>query len=84
MHVNVHVNCRCPYCLKKKQEPIKKTATQKEEAKVKRDAQHEAYKATLQDAANLLDQEAIKLHKQFGGHTIQYYKESSLQIGCLK
>ncbi|KAG6884526.1 hypothetical protein C0993_010382 [Termitomyces sp. T159_Od127] len=84
VHVNVHVNCCCPYCLKKKQEPIKKTAAQKEEAKVKCDAQREAYKPAFQDAANLLDQEAIKFHEQFGGHTIQYYKGSILQIGCLK
>ncbi|KAG6894293.1 hypothetical protein C0992_006687 [Termitomyces sp. T32_za158] len=75
---------RRPYRLKQKRVSIKKTAAQKEEAKKKREAHKEAYAAAREAASNLLDQEAIKLHEQFGGHSVQWYKEDILQMARLK
>ncbi|KAG6870423.1 hypothetical protein C0992_000119, partial [Termitomyces sp. T32_za158] len=78
------INQRRTHWLKKKQRSVKKTAAEKEEAKVKRDAKREAYEQALGRAAKLLKDKAVKLWEQFGGHTLQYYKESILQVGRLK
>ncbi|KAG6869517.1 hypothetical protein C0992_002843, partial [Termitomyces sp. T32_za158] len=52
------INRRRTHRLKKKRRSVKKTAAEKEEAKVKRDAQREAYEQALGRAAKLLEDEA--------------------------
>ncbi|KAG6880938.1 hypothetical protein C0992_002299, partial [Termitomyces sp. T32_za158] len=61
----------------------KKTPAEKADAKAKRKARRDDYAAALQEAFEVVNQEAIKLHERFGGHMLEYYKEEVLQIGCL-
>ncbi|KAG6878908.1 hypothetical protein C0992_006730 [Termitomyces sp. T32_za158] len=78
-------NALCwPYRLKKKCVAEKKTAADKRKAAKKRCSQHESYKEARQAAVDRLKEEAIKLHAEFGGHSVQWFKEDILQVGCLK
>ncbi|KAG6870673.1 hypothetical protein C0992_012685 [Termitomyces sp. T32_za158] len=80
----IDINRRHPIRLKKKRIKHKKTTAEKEEAKTKRETERNTYLVARNAAADLLHAEAAKLHQQFGGHTIQWYKEDILQTAHLK
>ncbi|KAG6896214.1 hypothetical protein C0992_009682 [Termitomyces sp. T32_za158] len=75
---------RRPYRLKKKRITLKKTPAEKREANEKRRERRQSYQEARSAAWDLLEQEAMKLHERFGGHSLQWYKEDILQVGRLK
>ncbi|KAG6874658.1 hypothetical protein C0992_007081 [Termitomyces sp. T32_za158] len=59
------------------------TPTAKAEARHKRQEHRSEYSAALAQAQSVVRREAEALHATFGGHSIRYYEEEILQIGCL-
>ncbi|KAG6877060.1 hypothetical protein C0993_010604 [Termitomyces sp. T159_Od127] len=83
-HILADASCCRPNHLKKRCQGQKKTAAAKAEAKARRNACQEDYSAALQRVIELVETEAVKLHEQFGGHTVDYYKAEILQVGRMK
>ncbi|KAG6809052.1 hypothetical protein H0H92_001795 [Tricholoma furcatifolium] len=75
---------RRPFRLKKTRVTQKKTAADKRKAAEKRRERRETYQEARDAMIARIHEDAEKLHAQFGGHSIQYYKEDILQTARLK
>ncbi|KAG6809024.1 hypothetical protein H0H92_001929 [Tricholoma furcatifolium] len=73
-----------PFRLKKKRVVQKKTAADKREAAEKRLNHRVTYQAARDAIVARLMTDAESLHAEFGGHTVQWYREDILQSARLK
>ena len=64
----------------KKRKSTKKTAAEKEAMAAKRAERQEEYSKALQEARDVVNEHAKRLHAQFGGHSIEYYQQEIIQV----
>jgi hypothetical protein len=70
---------RLPWRQRAKRKTIKKSTAEKKTLAEQRLNRKIAYRQALADATETIHNEAIKLHEQFGGHSIEYYREQLMQ-----
>ncbi|KAG6819118.1 hypothetical protein H0H93_015315 [Arthromyces matolae] len=74
---------RRPIRIKEKRKRPKKTAAEKKAAKEQRDTERKEYVEARSESLGVIDQEVVKLHARFGGHTKEWYRQDLLQTGTL-
>jgi hypothetical protein len=69
---------------KTKRKYIKRTPAEKAALKEKRQSEKKMYNDALQEAREVVLQQATQLHERFGGHSVQHYFEQILQQSRMK